>query len=154
MLLVCWSAGSQSARSSAGLLRGRTVDHVRNRLECAEEHLNAPVAVGEQTGGISEIVSLCSNLDRHSLSLPTAWNSAMTKVSGTKWSKVNAIPVGRRTVFVVYRNGVRLGADGSGVFGTAPRVNKVYAATRFRSNQMNHLRPPRRHPFLTTTGFL
>src|ERR1017187_5214321 len=36
-----------------------------------------------------------------------------------------------------------------------PRVVRRYtlltsAATRFRSNQMNHLRPPRRHPFLTT----
>jgi hypothetical protein len=27
------------------------------------------------------------------------------------------------------------------------------AATRFRSNRMNHLRPPRCRPFLTTTGF-
>src|SRR6476646_782558 len=56
-------------QGSAGLFRGRTVYHLRNRTQRAEEHLDAPVAVREQAGGVGKIVGLRSNLDRHSLRL-------------------------------------------------------------------------------------
>jgi hypothetical protein len=68
-------------QGAAGLSRGRTVYHLPNRPQRSEEHLNAPVAVGEQTGGVGKIVGLGSNLDGHDLSLLIAVIRTMTKVT-------------------------------------------------------------------------
>src|ERR1019366_2987412 len=78
---------------SVGFLRGRRVYHRRNRLQRTEEHLNTPVAVGEQAGGVSEVVSLCSDLNRHVFSLLTALIRAMTKVTVTRISGPGRIHV-------------------------------------------------------------
>jgi hypothetical protein len=69
---------------SARFLRGRTIHHSRYGLEYAEEHLYAAVAVREQAGGVSKVVSPCSNLNRHGLRLQTALISAVTKVTAIR----------------------------------------------------------------------
>jgi hypothetical protein len=62
----------------------RTVYHGCHGLECAEEHFYAPVTVREQAGRVSKVLRLCSNLDRHVLSVLAALIDAVTKVSVIK----------------------------------------------------------------------
>ena len=71
----------------------RVVDDPSHRLEHAEEHLHAPMAVRQQTRGISKVMGLCSNLNWHILSLPIKFGGAVTKVL-TQESWLSTITVG------------------------------------------------------------
>src|SRR4029077_581042 len=76
-------AQSGLQRSSCVLRRG-TIYHFCNRHERTQEHLNASVAVREQSGGITKVVRCRSNLNRHISSLLRILAAAMTKVSATE----------------------------------------------------------------------
>ena len=65
---------------TTGFLRGRTVYHLGDGIERAKKHFDPPVAVGKQAGGVSKVMGLGSNLNRHKLRLQIRCGRAVTKV--------------------------------------------------------------------------